>query len=73
MFYPEGVEPTKVVEGAIGRLALWGLPSYPHVDIYRDREKTDFIAVYREHEQGTAQFTLGAVWHKESERYGYHS
>ena len=73
MFYPEDVEPTKVVEEAIGRLALWGLPGYPHVDIYRDREKTDYIAVYREHEGGDAKFTLGAIWHKDSERYGYHS
>ena len=63
------------VEIAIGYLSVWGF-SYPFVDIYLNAEEAEFTAYYfnRAFEQGDAPaYIIGAVFNKQSKKYGFHS
>lgn len=62
--------PYSVIHAMLGRLSLWGLDGYSKVSIHADRD-ADFVAVYSDEDNRT--FSLGAVWHKHENKYGYHS
>ena len=73
--YAAGCE-SRAMEDAIGYLSLWGL-NYPVVDIYLQGPLDgEFTAVYRKrpHEPGdNPEYVIGAVFNKDSRKYGFHS
>lgn len=72
VLYPLGCEPS-AVEIALGYLASWGL-SYPFVDIYiSDSKSAEFTACYRKATKDSPAFVMGAVFDKQTKKYGFHS
>ncbi len=74
LIYAAGAE-SNVVEIAIGYLSTWGF-NYPFVDIYINVKDTEFTACYRNKafEQGDSPaYVIGAVFNKQSKKFGFHS
>ena len=74
ILYAAGCD-NNAVEIAIGYLSTWGL-SYPFVDIYINVKDTEFTACYRKRafEQGDSPaYVIGAVFNKQSKKFGFHS
>lgn len=72
ILYGLGAENTSV-EIAIGYLSIWGC-SYPFVDIFISNNKeAEFTACYRKEEGGSPAYVIGAVFNKQSKKYGFHS
>ena len=74
VLYALGCE-DNALEKAIGYLSTWGL-NYPFVDIYINVKDTEFTACYRKRafEQGDSPaYVIGAVFNKQSKKFGFHS
>lgn len=75
VLYALGCE-DNALEKAIGYLSTWGY-AYPFVDIYITNHKdAEFTACYRakaNKEGDTPAFVLGAIFNKQSKKYGFHS
>jgi hypothetical protein len=65
------VDSGKAIEAVIGYLSLWSI-SYPTVDIYLDPKTAEFTAQYSSPEKVTT-YVIGAVFNKETGKYGFHS
>ena len=71
VLYALGCE-DNALEKAIGYLSTWGY-AYPFVDIYLNVKEAEFTACYRKQIEGEASFVMGAVFNKQSKKYGFHS
>ena len=60
------------VEIAIGYLSTWGL-NYPFVDIYLSVKEAEFTACYHKELTDSPAYVTGAVFNKQSKKYGFHS
>jgi hypothetical protein len=72
--YANGCD-NNAVEIAIGYLSTWGF-SYPFVDIYINVRDTEFTACYRKESSEQREqpaYVIGAVFNKQSKKYGFHS
>ncbi len=69
--YTLGCE-NNAVEIAIGYLSTWGL-SYPFVDIFISLKDSEFTACYRKTTEGYPAYVIGAVFNKQSKKFGFHS
>jgi len=63
---------TANVYSAIGYLSTWGL-SYNEVNIYREPNCNDMVAVYSVKGTNQLRYTIGAVWDRYKLAYGFHS
>ena len=60
------------IEIAIGYLSTWGL-NYSFVDIYLNVKEAEFTACYRKELADSPAYVIGAVFDKQSKKYGFHS
>lgn len=71
LIYAAGAE-SNVVEIAIGYLSTWGF-NYPFVDIYINVKDIEFTACYRKTAEDSPAYVIGAVYNKQSKKFGFHS
>jgi len=57
---------------AIGYLSSWAIDSYNEVLICDDFAEDSFIAHYDNTKTG-GKYTIGAIYHKETDTYSFHS
>lgn len=69
------------MQAAIGYLSTWCMNSYNRVSISlqfgREVGDAEFVAFYyREDDKGVrqpGQYTIGAIWHEDGQRFSFHS
>lgn len=63
------------IRDALGYLSLWGLDSYPVVDLSVLGKPGDMeiIAYYRDETGTKARFVMGAVWRTADQSFSFHS
>lgn len=68
-------ESEKPIRDALGYLSLWGLESYPVVDlsILGKPGDMEILAYYRRFDGAQASFVIGAVWRKDEQSFSFHS
>lgn len=71
ILYAAGCD-NNAIEIAIGYLSTWGL-NYPFVDIYLNVKDAEFTACYRKELADSPAYVIGAVFNKQSKKYGFHS
>ena len=71
ILYAAGCD-NNAIEIAIGYLSTWGL-NYPFVDIYLSVKEAEFTACYHKELTDSPAYVIGAVFNKQSKKYGFHS
>ena len=71
VLYVEGCS-AYAIEIAIGYLSTWNL-NYPFVDIIISAKNGEFTACYQKELDGSTHYLIGAVFNKQTKKFGFHS